>query len=120
MGNQAVVGIARLINATKYSIQGFRAAFKNEAAFRQEVILSIILIPLGLYLGEGGTEKAMLVSSILFMLIVELLNTGIEFVVDRISDEQHEYSGIAKDVASSAVLLSLLNIFLVWGLVLVF
>ena len=120
MGNQDAVGIARLINATKYSIQGFKAAFENEAAFRQEVILSIILIPLGLYLGDGGTEKAMLVSSLLFMLIVELLNTGIEFVVDRISDEQHEYSGIAKDVASSAVFLSVLNVFLVWGFVFLF
>lgn len=120
MVNQNAVGIKRLINATKYSVQGFNAAFKNEAAFRQEVILSVFLIPFGLYFGEDGVEKAALVASVIFILVVELLNTGIEFIVDRISDEHHEYSGIAKDVGSCAVLLSLVNLIIVWGLVLIF
>ena len=120
MGNQDAGGIKRLINATKYSIQGFKAAFKNEAAFRQEVILSVFLIPSGLYFGGDGLEKAMLVASVICILVVELLNTGIEFVVDRISDEHHEYSGIAKDVGSCAVFLSLVNLITVWGLVLIF
>lgn len=120
MGNQSTKGIERLINATIYSWQGFKAAFRHEEAFRQETFLAIVLIPLGLWLGSDGIERALLVGSIMLVIIVELLNTGIEFVVDRIGDEPHTYSGIAKDVGSAAVLLSLVNVCIIWVLVLFF
>lgn len=99
-------------------MQGLTAAFKNEAAFRQEIYLSIILIPLGFYLGETGVEIVLLVSVILLALITELINSGIEAVVDRFGGEHHELSGRAKDVASAAVLIALLNVVLVWGCIL--
>jgi diacylglycerol kinase (ATP) len=95
-----------------------RGAFKAEEAFRQEVALAIVLVPLGVWLGESGLEKALLVSSVLLVLIVELLNTGIETVVDRIGLERHELSGLAKDVGSAAVLLSFILLLVIWGLVL--
>ena len=110
----------RLIKAFGYSFHGLRAAFANEAAFRQEVILSIVLIPLGLWLGATGLERAMLAGSVLLVMIVELLNSGIEAVVDRLGDERHELSGRAKDVGSAAVLLALINVLAVWALILFF
>lgn len=113
-GNQ----IRRLIRATVYSLQGLRAAFTNEAAFRLEVYLSVVLIPLGLWLGKSGLERALLAGCILLVMIVELINSGIEAVVDRFGGELHELSGRAKDVGSAAVLLSLVNAALVWTLVL--
>ena len=111
-------GLIRLINAIVYSWQGIKAAFTNEAAFRQEVFLTIVLLPLGFYLGDNGVERALLVSVILLVLIVELINSGIEAIVDRISTEHHELSGRAKDVGSAAVLLSLINATVVWVLIL--
>ena len=111
-------GVRRLYAATIYSLQGLRAAFRNEAAFRQEVILSIFLIPLGLWLGESGVERALLAGTILLVMIVELINSGIEAVVDRFGGEHHELSGIAKDVGSAAVLVALVNVIVVWCLVL--
>lgn len=113
-------GIQRLYNATIYSLQGLQAAYRNEAAFRQEVILSIFLIPLGLWLGESGIERALLVGSILLVLVIELINSGIEAVVDRFGGEHHELSGIAKDVGSAAVLVTLINVIVIWCLVLFF
>lgn len=113
-------GIQRLYKATLFSLQGLRAAFRNEAAFRLEVVLSIFLIPLGLWLGDNGIERALLVGSILLVMIVELINSGIEAVVDRIGGEQHELSGIAKDVGSAAVLIALVNVLVVWVLVLLY
>jgi diacylglycerol kinase (ATP) len=100
------------------SWKGFKGAFKAEQAFRQEVCLAVILIPLGLYLGKSNVERAMLVASVLFVLIVELLNTAIETVVDRIGLERHELSGLAKDVGSMAVLFAITSLLVVWGLVL--
>jgi diacylglycerol kinase (ATP) len=110
--------LERLVRATVYSWQGLRAAFRNEAAFRQEFFLSLVLIPLGIWFGRTGTERALLVGSIVVVMIVELLNSGIEAVVDRFGGEMHELSGRAKDVGSAAVLLALLNVIVVWALVL--
>jgi len=118
MSSQGTTDLKRLFKAFGFSMQGLTAAFKNEAAFRQEIYLSIILVPLGFYLGETGVEIALLVSVILLVLITELMNSGMEAVVDRFGEEQHELSGRAKDVASAAVLIALLNVVLVWGCVL--
>ena len=114
----ATQDLERLINATGFSWQGLKAAFKNEAAFRLEVYLSIILIPLGIWLGETGMERALLIGSILLVMIVELINSGMEAVVDRFGGEQHELSGRAKDVGSAAVLIALINVVAIWCLVL--
>jgi len=111
-------GLTRLINALGYSRDGLASAWKHEAAFREEVLLAVVAIPLGLWLGQGGIEKALLVGSILLILIVELLNSAVEAVVDRVSGEHHELSKRAKDIGSAAVLLSLLNVAVVWGFVL--
>ncbi len=119
MSSQGTTGLKRLIKAFGFSMQGLSAAFKNEAAFRQEIYLSIILIPMGFYLGKTGIERTLLVSVIILVLIIELINSGMEAIVDRFGDEQHELSGRAKDVASAAVLIALVNVLLVWGCVLI-
>ena len=114
------VGLRRLINAMRWSMKGFRSTYKNEEAFRQEVLLLIILAPLGLWLGDDGVERALLVGPLLIVLIVELLNSAIESVVDRISTENHKLSGRAKDQGSAAVLVSLMLVVLCWIMVLFF
>ena len=119
MGKTGVTGIRRIINATGYSWLGLKAAYKHESAFRQEVWLAVIMIPLGLYLGQDWTDKAILISSVLLVLIVELLNSGIEAVVDRVGDEPHRLSGRAKDMGSAAVLISLVIAAMIWTAVLV-
>ena len=111
-------GLRHLMNATRNTSQGLAAAFRNEAAFRQIVALNVILIPLGLWLGKSGVERAILVGSLLLMMIVELLNSGIEAVVDRVGLERHALSGLAKDIASAAVGVAILNVFVMWTLVL--
>jgi diacylglycerol kinase (ATP) len=111
-------GLHRLLLAFVNSWKGFRGAFRGEAAFRQEVALAVVLLPLGAWLGKTPVEKALLVSSVLLVLIVELLNTGIETVVDRIGLERHELSGLAKDVGSTAVLLSFGVLVVIWGFLL--
>ena len=111
-------GLRRLFNAFGYSLAGFRAAYKHEDAFRQEVLLAIILIPLALWLPGSGIGKALMVGSVLLVIIVELLNSAIEATVDRISLENHDLAKRAKDIGSSAVLVSLVNVGVVWGLVL--
>lgn len=111
-------GITRLKNALHYSLDGFRAAYQHEDAIRQEVLLSLVLIPLGFYLGESGVAKALLVASVLLVVIIELLNSAVEAIVDRISPEAHNLSKRAKDIGSAAVLLSLINLAVIWGLVL--
>jgi len=112
-------GLMRLLRAAGYSWQGLSAAFRNEAAFRQEVALSLVLIPLALWLGENGTERALLLMAWVLVLIVELINSAIEAVVDRFGAERHELAGRAKDIGSAAVLIALINAGLVWLLVLV-
>ncbi len=113
-----LVGFNRLLLAFVNSWKGFRGALAAEAAFRQEVLLASVMIPLGAWLGKTGIEKALLISSMLLVLIVELLNTGIETVVDRIGLERHVLSGLAKDVGSTAVLLSFTVLIVTWGFVL--
>ncbi len=115
---RTTTGIKRLFNATGYSIRGLRSAFVNETAFRQEVGLAVILAPLGIWLGEGAIEKILLVGCLLVVLIVELLNSAIENVVDRIGPEHHTLSGRAKDHGSAAVLITLLLTLFVWAIIL--
>lgn len=111
-------GIRRLMRASAHSFKGLRSAFESEAAFRQELALAIVLIPLGLWLGETRVEKVLLVGSVLLVLVVELLNTAVESVVDRIGIEHHVLSGRAKDVGSAAVLVALVLLVTVWALLL--
>ena len=110
-------GLRRLVNAAHHSIAGLKAAF-SEAAFRQELVLALVLVPLGIYLGESGVERALLIGSVLLVLIVELANSAIEAAVDRISTDLHDLSKRAKDLGSAAVMLSLANLGVVWLLVL--
>jgi diacylglycerol kinase (ATP) len=112
-------GLQRLINATGYSLSGFAAAARHEDAFRQELILAAILIPLGFWLGASGIERAGLVGSVLLVLIVELLNSAIEAAVDRVSLDDHNLAKRAKDIGSAAVMLSLANVVVVWLLILI-
>jgi diacylglycerol kinase (ATP) len=111
-------GLVRLWNAFGYSLAGFRAAYKHEDAFRQEALIAAILIPLALWLPVGYLSKALMISSVLLVIMIELLNSAIEATVDRISLENHNLAKRAKDIGSSAVLVSLINVVVVWGLVL--
>ena len=117
MGN---TGIKRLWNALQYSLAGFTAACKNEEAFRQEVLLSLIMIPIAAVLPASTIGKALMIASVFLVLIVELLNSAIESTVDRISLENHELAKRAKDMGSAAVMLSLVNLATVWLLVIFF
>jgi diacylglycerol kinase (ATP) len=112
-------GIKRLANAFTYSVAGTYAAFKHEDAFRQEVLLSAVLIPLAIYLGETGIEQALMIASVLLVIIVELLNSSLEATVDRISVKRHKLSKRAKDIGSAAVFFSLINAAVIWFLILV-
>ncbi|EWH03283.1 diacylglycerol kinase [Halomonas sp. BC04] len=109
-------GWRHLIDSTGYSLKGLQQAFRHEAAFRQELALCAILLPLAWWIGDGPVEWILLLGSCLLVLIVELLNSAIESVVDRIGTEHHELSGRAKDISSAAVMLSLLLAGLAWGL----
>lgn len=111
-------GLGRLWNALHYSLEGFKAAYQHEDAFRQEVRMAIVLIPLGVYLGQTGVERALLVASVLLVIVVELLNSAVEATVDRISLENHRLAKRAKDIGSAAVLASLITLAAVWGLLL--
>lgn len=119
MGNQNARGWRRLMNAWRFSQAGFRAAYRHEEAFRQEVWSLLLLLPLGLWLGTSPVERALLVGSLLLVPIVELLNSAIETNVDRIGLERHELSGRAKDIASAAVFLVIVLATSVWALVLI-
>ena len=107
-------GIARIVDATGYSMKGLRACYTGEAAFRQEVWLVVVLTPLSFWLANTTAEWILLVAPLLLLLIVELLNSAVEAAVDRIGDERHELSGRAKDMGSAAVLLSLVLIAVAW------
>jgi len=119
MGNQNARGWRRIVNAGGFSMNGFKACYIGEEAFRQEVWALIPLLPLGLWLGETAAERAILVGSLLIVPIVELLNSAIEANVDRIGLERHELSARAKDIASAAVFLSIVFAAVVWALILV-
>lgn len=110
-------GLRRLLNAVGYSIAGIKAAYRNEDAFRQEVIMAIVLIPLAFYLGETRIEMALMIACVMLVIIVELVNSSIEATVDRISLENHLLAKRAKDIGSAAVMLSLFNLVIVWGLI---
>lgn len=111
-------GFTRPFRAFGASVQGFRGAFREEAAFRQELAFAVVAIPLGLWLGHTGVERALLVAPVLLVLVVELLNSAIEAAIDRIGPERHHLSGLAKDIGSAAVLLSFVLLAVAWALVL--
>ena len=116
MGKKSGTGLTRLQNAFGWSMAGLAAALKHEKAFQQELGLCLILAPLALWLGETGSEKALLLGSLTLVLIVELINSAIEAVVDRFGGEIHPLSGRAKDIGSAAVFLALPNVALPWVL----
>jgi diacylglycerol kinase (ATP) len=111
-------GLARIWNAMFYSIEGLKEAYRCEHAFRQELILAVILIPIAAFLPASGLGKALMIASVLLMLIVELLNSAVEATVDRVSLDHHHLAKRAKDIGSAAVLLTILNVIVVWLLVL--
>src|ERR1700722_14834387 len=111
-------GFTRLLRAFGYSFQGFRYTWREEAAFRQEGTLALLIIPAGLYLGHSGVERALLVSPMLLILVVEILNSAVEAVVDRSGTERHPLAGMAKDMGSAAVMMSFALLGTVWLLVL--
>lgn len=117
MGKPGNTGLRRIVNAAFFSLAGLRAAWREESAFRQETVLCAILIPTGVWLGQTAVERALLIGSCLLVLVVELLNSAVEAVVDRVGDEPHRLSGQAKDLGSAAVLLSLMLTLVIWGLI---
>jgi diacylglycerol kinase (ATP) len=117
MGKPGNSGLRRIVNATYFSLAGLRAAWLHEAAFRQEVVAAVVLIPAGAWLGRTAVERALLIGSCLLVLVVELLNSGIEAIVDRVGLEPHRLSGQAKDLGSAAVFVSLTLVLVVWGLI---
>jgi diacylglycerol kinase (ATP) len=117
MANHNQKGIGRIWHATLYSLAGIRAAWKHEAAFRQEVLLSLVLAPIAFWLGGSIVERLMLIGSCLIVLITELLNSAVEAAIDRISDDKHRLSARAKDLGSAAVFISLWLAAITWGLI---
>lgn len=111
-------GLRRIWNALHYSAAGIGAAWQHEAAFRQEALLALVLIPIALFMPVSGGLKALMIASVLLVLVVELLNSAVEAIVDRISLDDNPLSKRAKDVGSAAVLVSLVNVLVVWSLVL--
>lgn len=114
MGKVGATGLMRIINAARYSWKGIKHAYRNEAAFRQELWGCILLVPAAFYFAHSLGDQLLLIASLLLVLIVELLNSAIEAVVDRIGSEQHKLSGAAKDMGSAAVLFSIIIVALVW------
>lgn len=119
MANQNVKGIRRIYNAIFFSFYGFKATWTHEEAFRQEVLLFIVTTPVAIWLGNTPIEKLLLVGSMILVLLVELLNSAVEAVVDRVGLEHHELSGRAKDIGSAAVMLSLLWAAITWATILI-
>ena len=115
MAGQGETGLRRIVSATFNSLAGLKAAWQNEAAFRQECALTLVLVPAAFWVGRTPLEIALLIGSCLLVLIVELLNTAVEATVDRVGMEHHQLSGRAKDLGSAAVLISLLLLGLIWG-----
>lgn len=112
-------GLRRIWNALHYSLDGLRAAYRHEDAFRQEIRLALILIPVAIWLPVTRVEKGLMVASVLAVLVVELLNSAVEAVVDRVSLENHHLAKRAKDIGSAAVLVSLVGVVLIWGAILI-
>ncbi|MGL4674011.1 MAG: diacylglycerol kinase [Wohlfahrtiimonas sp.] len=120
MNKPGAIGLKRLANATQYSIKGLKAAFKHEEAFRQELFLLPIMLVLAVWLSKTGLEFALLFGSYWLVLIAELINSGIEAVVDRIGLEKHPLSGQAKDIGSAIVMLAMILTVVTWFSVIVF
>lgn len=116
MASSQNTGIKRVYNAFFYSMEGLTSAWKHEAAFRQEIVLALFLLPSAFWLGENTIHRSILIVSVFIVLITELLNSCVEAAIDRISDEKHELSKRAKDIGSAAVFLSLVAFAIVWGL----
>jgi diacylglycerol kinase (ATP) len=117
MARAGTTGVRRIVNATFFSLAGLRTAWRTEAAFRQECLLAAVLIPLGAWLGQTQVERVLLIGSCLLVLVVELLNTAVEYAIDRIGTDHHVLSGHAKDIGSAAVFVSLLLAGLVWAMI---
>lgn len=109
--------LTHLFNATRWSLQGLAAAWRNETAFRQEVVLSLVILPLALWWGGNGVERALLAGSWLLVLLAELVNSALEAVVNRFGPERHPLSGLAKDQGSASVFVALVICALTWGLI---
>ena len=117
MANAQNTGLRRIVNATFFSMAGLRAAWMNEAAFRQECVLTVVLAPIAIWLGQSAAERSLLLGTCFLVVIVELLNSAVEAVVDRVGLERHQLSGRAKDLGSAAVFMSLVCLFVTWGLI---
>ncbi|MCW9023267.1 MAG: diacylglycerol kinase [Gammaproteobacteria bacterium] len=117
MGKPGATGLRRIINAAGYSVKGFKAALKYESAFRQELALALVLTPTAFWLSADIVQTILLLGSLILVLMVELLNSAIEAVVDRIGNDHHVLAGRAKDMGSAAVFVSVMNVCLVWGLI---
>jgi len=110
-------GIRRIWNAARYSIAGIRAGWNHEAAFRQETLLCLAMVPAAFWLGNTAVERALLIGSCLLVLVVELLNSAVETTIDRIGEDRHTLSGRAKDMGSAAVFICLWIVIITWGLI---
>lgn len=119
MAKPGKTGLSRLVDACGYSWLGYKAGFKNEAAFREELFLGAIMLPTAIIFSESAIELAVLLGSLFLVLITELLNSGIEAIVDRVSHEHHELSGRAKDLGAAAVMTSLINVIVIWSIIFV-
>ncbi|HSX52065.1 MAG TPA: diacylglycerol kinase [Cellvibrio sp.] len=117
MSKPGKTGVARIIDAFGYSMKGFAATWKYEAAFRQEVGLAIVLIPTAFWLAQSHIELILLISSVFWVLMAELANSSVEAVVDRTGSERHELSGRAKDIGSALVFVSLVLLAIIWGII---
>lgn len=117
MAKPGATGLTRVIHAFYYSMQGLAAAMRYESAFRQELVMFLVMLPLAFWLGQSALHYILLISSLLLVLIVELLNSAVEAVVDRIGAEHNELAGRAKDMGSAAVFISLANVVFVWALI---
>ena len=117
MANPKSAGVRRIINAFFFSLTGLRAAWANEAAFRQECVLAAVLTPIAMWLGQNAVERTLLIGSVIAVVIVELLNSAVEAVVDRVGTEHHQLAGRAKDLGSAAVFVSLVLVVVVWGMI---
>ena len=119
MAKPGKTGFSRLIDAFGYSWLGYKAGFKNEAAFREELFLGALLLPTAIIFAESSVELALLIGSLFLVLMVELLNSGIEAVVDRVGHEHHDLSGRAKDLGAAAVMTALINVIVIWAIIFV-
>ena len=112
-------GFSRLLDASRYSYKGLRAAWQYEEAFRQEAMLAMVMLPMAFWLGNGATQQGLLVTTVVLVVVVELINSAIEAAIDRIGTDRHPLSGQAKDIGSAAVMMSLLLCLCTWTLVIV-